>query len=189
MDREGSIYTIYFNWMLNKIFHDENLKMSYYELLCILNSIVYEWILEMDENRQKDAQDLRYLFGNEYGLTEAQICQELDILPPSLLEVIVALINRVQETILYDPDKLNSNQEIFMDILTNLGLNELTGHLTEVDTNYIWEVIVNFYHHNYSYFGEGGMFVVQNPKADMRETEIWYQCMWYLDEKQGGKYL
>ena len=80
MERDVSIRTVYFNWMLNKIFHDDNLKLAYVELLSVLDSIVYEWILEMDENRQKDAQDLRYLFGNEVGISEAQICQELDIL-------------------------------------------------------------------------------------------------------------
>jgi hypothetical protein len=29
----------------------------------------------------------------------------------------------------------------------------------------------------------GGLFVLKNPRADLRETEIWYQAMWYLTEQ------
>lgn len=180
----------YFWWMVNKIFHDINLIDQYGMLLVFLDSIPFEWSLDMDENRQKDAQDLRYIYGEENGYTEAQICRELDTTPPSFLEVVVALINRAEENILYDPEqKFNLNQDIFMDIIANMGIDGYTGYLDDNMQSEIRNNIQRVYTRDYSYNGEGGMFVVHCPKKDMRDTEIWFQFMWYLDEKLGGKYL
>ena len=186
---EENLCNEYFEWMTNVIFSDVVLKDAYDGLLHVLNSIPFEWSLQMDENRQKDAQDLRYLFGYVCGYSESQICQELDNTPPSLLEVIVALINRVQDSILYDPTKQDPNQEIFLDILKSLKIDDIKGVMNDSDYATIYNAVENLYCHNYSYYGEGGLFVVNNPKNDMRNTEIWFQFMWYLDEKQGGKYL
>lgn len=181
---------IYFNWMVNNIFFDESLKNTYLMLLRLLNSIPFEWSLEMDENRQKDAQDLRYIFGEENGYAESEICVQLDIIPPSLLEVIVALLIRVQNNILYDPDHFSTlNQEIFLDIISSLGLDHMTGCLSNENIRYFFDTIYRFYKRDYTYNGEGGLFTVKNPKDDMRNTEIWFQFMWYLDEKLGGVYL
>jgi len=184
----------YFVWMMNKIFDDKDLLNSYSVLTQELNYIPFEWTLIMDENRQKDAQDLRYLFGEENGYSEQQICQDLDIVPPSLFEVIVALINRVQDNILFDLNQKLTNQEIFIDILNSLKLNDFKDIDTFVFSSEekqmeFFNAIYNLYSHNYSYNGEGGLFTVTYPKNDMRDTEIWYQFMWYLDEKLGGKYL
>ena len=185
----SDLQNLYFDWMINILFNDVVEKDAYIELLMVLNSIPFEWSLERDENRQKDAQDLRYMFGNVCGYSEAQICQELDIVPPSLLEVIVALINRVQDSILYDPDQQDHNQEIFIDILKSLKIDQYRGRVSQVEAVDIHDAVYAFYDRNYSYYGEGGLFTVSNPKNDMRDTEIWFQFMWYLDEKLGGKYL
>jgi len=180
----------YFDWMINRIFYDKSLIKLYCGLLAYLNSIVFLWQIDMDENRQKDAQDLRYMFGDDYGYSEGQICRELDIEPPTLLEVIVALIIRAQENILAGTDDICINQEIFIDIITNLKLENLVGgFLSNNEIDYANTCINNLFNHAYSYYGEGGLFKVDNPKQDMRNTEIWYQFMWYLDEKLGGKYL
>lgn len=180
----------YFEWMIKKIFHKSTVANDYIGLLLYFNNIPFVWEFDTDENRQKDAQDLRYIFGEEYGYCEALICQELDIYPPTLFEVIVALINRGQENILYDPEQVDLNQDIFLDMLKSLNLYEIRGNiLTSHNINLINQTIQNLFYHNYSYYGEGGLFTVNNPKQDMRDTEIWYQFMWYLDEKLGGKYL
>lgn len=181
----------YFLWMLDKLFCNKNLINSYWILLNQLNSIPFEWSIELDENRAKDGQDLRYIFADEEGFSESQVCQELDIIEPSLLEVIVALIYRVQENILYEFDNGITNQEIFLDILTSLRIDMLKGSefWDEEGINYFLDVIEKFYSHNYGYNGEGSLFTVNMPKNDMRDTEIWFQFMWYLDEKLGGKYL
>lgn len=187
---ENELTRQYFLWMVYKIFNDERLLQSYLDLLNKLNFTIFEWTLELDENRQKDAQDLRYAFGDECGYSAAQICQELDVTPPSLLEVIVALIYRVRENVLDGLDEnVISNQEIFLDILKSLGIDGLHYELNFEQAQYLYNVICDLYCHNYAYNGKGGLFKVEKPKDDMRNTEIWYQFMWYLNEKLGGKYL
>ena len=179
----------YFNWILNKLFDDKELMDSYTPLLRMLNSIEFEWSIELDENRQKDAQDLRYIFGDENGYYESEICRELDMVAPSLFEVIAALIFRVQDSMIGDFDVAVTNQEIMLDILKSLKLDELTGELSFDDLYYVEDVITTLYSRNYEYNGEGSLFTVNVPKDDMRETQMWYQMMWYLNEKLGGKYL
>ena len=179
----------YFNWMVHKLFSDEILANSYFCLLDQMNQIPFEWTLIQDENRAKDAQDLRYIFGSECGYSESDICQALDLVRPSLLEVITALLCRVQDTILSGLEKSVDNQEIFLDILTSLGLLVLTGSLDESDMYTLACAVDTLFSRQYSSNGDGGLFIVKHPKEDMRDTEIWYQFMWYLDEKIGGKYL
>lgn len=186
-----SIDEFYFNWMLGKLFESDEIRNTYLALCREMHNILFEFDLNNDENRQKDAQDLRYKFGMENGYSEAQICNTLDLQAPTLFEVIVALLDRVQDNILCDMDKRISNQEIFLDILKSLKLEDMVGtyNLRSDRLMEFLDVVNRLYTKQYAYNGEGGMFTVNNPKGDMRETELWYQFMWYLDEKLGGRYL
>ena len=180
----------YFDWMVNKIFNKGE-EHTYLAIAREMNTVLFEYSIAMDENRQKDAQDLRYKFGNECGYSEAEICRTLDIQAPTLFEVIVALLVRVQENVLCDLDSNTTNQEIFSDILKSLKIDDITGpyNLSGDEVSRFYDAIWLLYSRKYSYYGEGGLFTVVHPKQDMRDTEIWYQFMWYLDEKLGGRYL
>ncbi len=179
----------YFVWMTSKIFEDSDLFNSYEGLLNELNVITFHSEITMDENRVTDAQDMRYIFGAEVGYAEGEICRMLDYKPPSVLEIIVALICRVQESVLDNLSTKLSNQAIFMDILKSLNLDWIKGQMTGEKINYVLDSMFTLFSREYTYYGEGGLFTVNSPKNDMRETDIWYQFMWYLDEKLGGKYL
>ncbi len=187
----SSISEQYFNWIINTIFDDFDLLNSYFGLLVELNNITFEYSIAKDANRQKDAQDFRYIFGDANGYPETYIAMELDIQPPTLLEVIAALINRVQDNILCDFEHGIKNQDIFIDMLRSLHIDDLCDrrYLSSDDMYQLQDSINRLYNRDYSYYGEGGLFTVQNPQEDMRRTEIWFQFMWYLNEKLGGRYL
>lgn len=186
-----SINEQYFIWMLNKIFEDEATMNTYLTVAREMNNILFEFDMCLDENRQKDAQDLRYKFGNECGYSEAEICRTLDMQAPTLFEMLVALLERVQDSVLCDFEIRLTNQEIFIDILKSLKIDHIKGsyNMSGDDATDFYDAIFKLYARKYTYYGEGGLFTVRNPKGDMRETDIWYQFMWYLDEKLGGKYL
>ena len=181
----------YFGWMLNKIFDSEDEMNGRLAVARELNVVIFEFDMISDENRQKDAQDLRYKFGSENGYSEAEICRTLDMQAPTLFEVIVALLDRVQENVLYDLDGGISNQEIFLDILHSLGIDMLISsyNMNGDFAGVFYNAIYTLYSRSYTYYGEGGLFTVNKPKQDMRATDIWYQFMWYLNEKLGGRYL
>ena len=54
------------------------------------------------------------------------------------------------------------------------------------DNNYselrVEEAIYRFMNRDYDSNGRGGLFIVNNPRQDLREVEIWYQMHWYLNE-------
>ena len=64
-------------------------------------------------------------------------------------------------------------------MLVSLGLTFMDNEL--FDSEYFEQRIHIFLNRQYSFNGSGGLFTVNNPRQDMREVEIWYQCMWYLE--------
>ena len=72
-------------------------------------------------------------------------------------------------------------------MLKNLGLDSM-------DDNHYDEAVATFalekwMKREYEYNGSGGgIFVLRNPRADLRDTEIWYQAMWYLTERYERRY-
>ena len=73
----------------------------------------------------------------------------------------------------------------FWGMIGSLGLHGMTDDCFHEE--YVSDVIDRFLNREYHYDGRGGLFSLSNPRKDMREVEIWYQMMWYLDEQiQGG---
>ena len=68
----------------------------------------------------------------------------------------------------------------FMEMVTNLRLATMTDE--NFDPEYFEKCMNTLLTRSYTPNGYGGLFVVENPREDMRETDIWYQCMWYLEE-------
>ncbi len=172
---------MYFDWMYELVCDEwDSVNQSYSELLSILDSIEFECSLPMDSNRFEDGVDLRYRFGYENGIDDAEIAHELDNRPCSVLEMMVALAIRIEEQIMSDPDIGNRTGQWFMNMLTSLGLSGMEDN--NLDVSYIHKTIDKFLNHKYERNGKGGLFTVQDRNCDMRRTEIWYQAMWYLDE-------
>ena len=74
----------------------------------------------------------------------------------------------------------------FWGMIGNLGLREMTDDI--FDESVVDEITERFLTRDYSYNGRGGLFYVSKPRMDMRDVEIWYQMMWYLDEEiKGGE--
>ena len=171
----------YFDWICDLIDHNEcDEETSYTKLLHYLNSVDFTYILEMDENRLEDGIDLRYRFGYEMDYPREVIENGLGNAPCSILEMMVALSIRCEEGFMDDIDEGNRTGEWFWNMIENLGL----GNMTDLNFNerYANTVIHKFLNRKYTSNGKGGLFTVKKPKYDMRDVEIWYQMMWYLDE-------
>ena len=68
----------------------------------------------------------------------------------------------------------------FRIMIQNLGLSSQTNDNFDAEkADYITD---RFLAHQYSYYGDGSLFSVCNPRYDMRKTDLWYQAMWYLTE-------
>jgi hypothetical protein len=177
-------YTIkekYFNWICELIDHTEcDDETSYTNLLYFLDDVDFTYELEMDQNRMEDGIDLRYRFGYDMGYSREIIEDNLDDRPCSVLEMMVALSIRCGEDFMDDIDEGNRTGEWFWNMIESLGLDTMTN--INYDEKYSNMVIRKFLKRKYAPNGKGGLFTVKNPKTSLRDVEIWYQMMEYLDE-------
>lgn len=171
----------YFDWMCQLVCDSKySKKLSYKKLLRRLNEIDFTYILPMDGNRAEDGVNLRYRFGYECEYDDQIIATYLDDRPCSVLEMMVALALRCEESIMDNPDMGDRMGQWFWTMIVNLGLGSMYD--SKFDVDYIDDVVLRFLNREYDPNGEGGLFTVENAYRDMRTVEIWYQLCWYLDE-------
>lgn len=167
----------YFEWLWNFTKcrgHSQNRK-----IITLLHNIEFRYSIPMDANREEDGIDLRYRFITEVGIPKnyQEVYAYLDG-PCSVLEMMIALAIRCEESIMDDPDIGDRTSEWFWLMMKNLGLDYMSDR--KFDREIAEEKISIFLDRKYKRNGEGGLFVV-NGRRDLRKVEIWYQMCWYLD--------
>lgn len=169
----------YYGWIKHLAIADDSMRKKYSTLLNALNSETFTYTMSQDENRYIDGLDMRYRFGYEHGYDSNIIRNYIDLMPCSILEMMVALAFRIEEHIMTDSSYGDRTSEWFLNMLDSLGLAFMDNEL--FDYEYFEQRIHIFLNRQYSFNGSGGLFTVNNPRQDMTEVEIWYQCMWYLE--------
>ena len=178
----------YYDWICSIAMSDNYVRSSYSKLLNGLWSTIFQCILPLDRNRVSDGVNMRCAFAESIGINindySDRIATELRNLyyykPCSVLEMMVALAVRAEDQIMQDSKIGDRVSFWFMEMIKTLGLESMTD--SRFDQSYFDECMDIFLHRQYLYNGDGGLFRVDNPKRDMRDTDIWIQCMWYLDE-------
>ena len=169
----------YFEWLYNSvcegIYSDE---ISYQKLLMYLHNTEFTFIMQRDENRAEDGIDLRYRFSLEHDYEDRDITRYLDG-PCSVLEMMIALATRCEETIMDDTRYGKRTTQWFWGMINNLGLGGMTDD--RFDKSYVDVVIDRFLNRDYEPNGKGGLFTIRNCDDDLRHVEIWIQLLWYLD--------
>lgn len=175
------IHSEYFDWMYKIVCGDEDYnKLSYRKLLMFLYNTEFTYCVEFDDNRAQDGIDFRYRFGYANRYSYDIITNYLDEYPCSVLEMMVAISYRVEEQIMDDYDYGNRTGQWFWNMLANLGLEKMSDN--KFDESYAIRVISRFLSRKYEPDGRGGLFIVKNTNYDLRDVDIWTQCMWYLNE-------
>lgn len=157
------------------------LKKRYKKLCGLLNSTPFVALVDMDNNRIVDAMDVRVDFFNDHNELDVSNYESYlnNTKPISVMEVMIALAQRCFYGILDDGDDLDRTNEIFSLMLNNLGLLECTDD--NFDEAYAKKVIDRFLDRRYEPNGKGSLFYIPNVEKDMREVDLWYQAMWYID--------
>lgn len=169
----------YFDWMCSKISNETYDSTPFLGLLHCLHTIIFDWTIPMDSNRASDGENLRYRFSEEMHVPQPLVAATIDNDDCTVLEMLVALSIRCEEDIMGDPEEGDRTPVWFWSMIENLGLLTMTN--VRFDEHYIREVIDRFLNHEYSYDGKGGLFYVENPRKDLRQTEIWYQMCYHLN--------
>ena len=143
-----------------------------------LHDVDFEWLIDMDENRAQDGIDLRDRFIRECEYSKDDV-EYLDK-PCSILEMMVALALRAEQTIMDDPDVGNRTGQWFWEMISSLGLGRMDDlHFNRVKAR---RIIDRFLDREYEPNGKGGLFTIPDCKYDLRDVDIWYQINWYLHD-------
>lgn len=176
MTFKDSINDEYFDWLCQLIDLDRFSKqVSYRKLLIHLHNIEFTWFIPRDDNRADDGIQLR----RRFALNRNDVTLSSYILGPcSVLEMMVALAIRCEETIMDDTALGDRTGQWFWGMIHNLGLSPMID--SKFDVEYIDDVIARFLNREYEPDGRGGLFTVRHCSQDMRTVEIWCQLSWYL---------
>lgn len=154
---------------------------EYRNLFEYLESINFYSKIRNDDNRIDDGKDLRLRFAeSSREWTYHDVYLYLYDKKCSVLEMMVALAFRCEETIMSDFDIGDRTNIWFCDMLKSLHLDRMTDE--NFDGDYVSNTIDVFLNHKYKADGDGGLFTLENPPEDLRKAEIWYQMCWYLNE-------
>ena len=148
---------------------------TYNNLFMDLYSYDFKWprTVPGDANRAGDGLQLRH-----------DLC-DCDILdkPCSVLEMLIALAIRMEQDIMHNSEEGDRTGQWFWEMLSSMGLS--TQNDRNYDPAYVNSCIERFIRREYDADGRnGGIFVLNNPRRDLRYVEIWYQAMWYLVENE-----
>lgn len=168
----------YFDWMINLVGGNRYAgRVTFVHLLESLHDTEFVYTIHRDKNRYEDGISLRYRFGCDNNCEED--AERYLTGPCSVLEMMVALALRCEETIMDDPSIGNRTAQWFWSMVTNLGLGSMYD--SRFDKRIFDMHMYKFINHKYDRDGKGGLFTVRNCKYDMRDEEIWNQLNWYLD--------
>lgn len=170
----------YFDWMYNKVTEDNTINTDYKKLLNYLFRKDFNFKHPMDSNRLEDGVNLRYRYGNDCCYTQREVSNLLDVFPCSVLEMMVALSIRCEESIMCDEDIGDRTSKWFWSMIKSLGLEYMYDDA--FNEKFCDLVIRKFIDREYYPDGKGGLFTIKHPKADMRNVDIWYQMCAYLNE-------
>lgn len=175
---QDEIVNEYFEWLFDIVCEDMfNKNISYRKLLSFLHLTEFRWIIDRDENRALDGLDLRDRFITFKNYDDLV----LDYLegPCSVLEMMIALAIRCEETITDNPDFGDRTKQWFWGMINNLGLGSMMDDV--FDRRIAEDIVQRFLDRDYAPNGKGGLFTIDNVNRDLRTVEIWYQQNWYLN--------
>lgn len=178
---QNDIRNEYFDWLYKIVCEKRFSKqISYKKLLMHLHNINFRYSILRDKNRANDGTGLRYRFvvTHDYEPYCDEILNYLEG-PCSVLEMLVALSIRCEESIMDDPQMGNRTGQWFWGMITNLGLGSMSD--SKFNKKFVDDIIEKFLDRKYSPDGHGGLFTIRNCDRDLRTVEIWYQLCWFLD--------
>lgn len=168
----------YFEWLYALVCDNRYSKsISYRKLLRYLFDTEFVYTIRRDRNREQDGLCLRDRFVDDKGY-EPHMSEWIDG-PCSILEMMVALANRCEETIMDDPAIGDRTGQWFWGMIKSLGLGDMYDTL--FDEEYVEDTVVRFLDRDYEPDGRGGLFTVRNAFRDMRDIEIWNQMHDYIN--------
>lgn len=183
----------YFRWLLDETEWHERHPGSE-GVAMIMYQYEFKWFIPNDDNRGIDGLTIRskWYQENRSGAEEpVDYC--------SMLEMMLALAQRMENDILYDSSKGDRKAEWFWLMMRNCGLEDVCEQvsaefresgdgdgysygLSEMDEQLTVSILDSIVFREYDSSGFGGLFPTMTSGIDYRNVEIWDQMQGYLNE-------
>lgn len=138
-------------------------------------------VLSDDENRTKDALELRHDYLVQYELSSSEFEKKQPFSQKkrcNMLEMMVALAKKCEDQIMTNTKLGNRTGFWFWSMVKSLGLiNQFDSNISE---EAVQRAIYLFTTRKYDQDGKGGLFTIPKIDINMRSIPIWYQAMYYL---------
>ena len=160
--------------LISIVFNKRYSVHTYNNLFMHLYAYDFTWPRSIpgDANRAEDGLQLRRDLGFYDILTDK---------PCSILEMLIALAMRLERDAMHNHEEGDRTSQWFWEMIVNMGLGSQND--VNYDSAYVNSCIERFIRREYDADGgNGGIFVLNSPRRDLRDVEIWYQAMWYLTE-------
>ena len=95
-------------------------------------------------------------------------------IPVSILEIMVSMAVRIEDTIMKNTSENNRTAEWFWDMMQNLGLRQQSNDIYDGD-EYVDKILHDFNNRKYEKNGLGSLFITRDMSKDMRKMELWFQ--------------
>lgn len=156
----------YFNWLCAKVL--DTRVNNYYDLMRILYTTEFVWLVSGDRHRADEGLELRQDF---------KLYSDMDYLweqqPISVLEVFISFAQRAS----FQTDM--PAKKWFWIIMENLLLDQFR-QVSNSDLPIINDILDTFIWRTYDNRGYGGMFPMPQTQYDQQKVEIWYQFSEYV---------
>lgn len=169
----------YFRYLCELVADGIDSTRSYSFLLTYLFTVDFRYSIPMDSHRESDGIEMRYTYGRNAGMSDPQIAAELDIRPCSVLEMMVALAVRIDNSMFYDFDIGLQPGRWFWKMIESMELLDMDDR--NFDARVVSAKVNMMLSRNYRRDGRGGLFWIPGTEKDIRGMEIWYQANYYLE--------
>ena len=166
---ERRVDELYFEWLVSLI--DDGDTKDFHRLLRYLYHKEFTWSMDMDSNRAAYGLTLRdrFIAENDYG-------ERMRIYMPdrecSVLEMMIGLAISAENVI-------GDSVDWFWFMIKNLGLKDCRND--NFDREYVMDCVDKFLNREFRPDGKGGLFYIKDSRNDLRQVEIWYQFMFYVN--------
>lgn len=168
----------YFTWLYDYVCKGRaHNNTSYKKLFIFLHQTEFTFSIRNDINRARDGVDLRYRYA--MYIDDESVLPILEG-PCSVLEMMVALAVRCEQTIMDDPRYGDRTSQWFWEMMNNLGIGNMFDE--RFNERIAADIIYRFLDRDYDSDGRGGLFYIKDCEDDLRDMEIWTQLCWYLDK-------
>lgn len=166
---------LYLTWLYSQVgsVDSTNPSRNYWELLRLLYTKEFVWIIPNDDNRAKDGLDLRREFVDQENVN---VDRGWMLMPCSMLELLIVLSRELSFQTEREPF------DWFWYLIETLKL-EVYNDNTRIPERKVDGILNRVIWRTYNRNGSGGLFPLRRATEDQRDVELWYQLNAYLLEK------